>query len=150
MKLRAAVVLGLLAAATAAAQSDFGGLYIAGGGGFSFKQAVQNGLAENHGRFFVISLPPETAGLSQGASADVADVRGRGARAGAVFLVCQRDVDSGAVVLSNLVTGVVPVRGWPPLGRPGLPPDRLLYPDEDPKNFPTSVALLRRLRAICS
>jgi hypothetical protein len=149
MRLLAAAALGLLAAA-AAAQSDYGGLYIAGGGGFSFKLAVQNGLAENNGRFFVISLPPETRGLSKNAPTDVAAVRDRGARAGAVFLVCKRDVDAGAVVLSDLATGVVQVRGWPPPGSPGLPPDQLLYPDENPKNFPTSVSLLRRLRAICS
>lgn len=142
-------VIGVLSAA-AAAQSDFGGLYIAGGGGFTFKQAVQNGLAENRGRFFVISLPPETSGLSQRAPDSVTALRDRAARAGAVFLVCKRDVDSGAVTLSSLISGVVSVRGWPPVGTPGLSADQLFYPDEDPTDFPASVTLLRRLRAICA
>lgn len=139
-----------LLAGSASAQESFGGLYIAGDAGFRFKQAVQMGLAENRGRFFVLSLPPESRGLSLKAPAAEAALRDRAAKAGAVFLVCRRDVDSGAVVLSSLVAGVVPVRGWPPVGSPGLPLDQLFYPDEDPMNFPTSVTLLRRLRATCS
>jgi hypothetical protein len=139
-----------LLAASAVAQDNFGGLYIAGDAGFAFKQAVQMGLAENRGRFFVLVLPPETRGLSPKAPAAEATLRDRAAKAGAVFLVCKRDVDSGAVSLAGLVPGVVPIRGWPPVGSPGLPLDQLFYPDEDPKNFPTSVTLLRRLRATCS
>lgn len=149
MKRWLVLLLGALTSATVA-QDRFGGLYIAGGAGFAFKQAVQTGLAENQGRFFVLALPPETRGLSVKAPASVAAVRDRAAQAGAVFLICKRDVDSGAVALSGLVPGVVAVRGWPPVGSPGLPPDQLFYPDENPKNFPTSVTLLRRLRATCS
>jgi hypothetical protein len=144
------VVVFCLYAGAAAAQEAFGGLYIAGDAGFTFKQAVQAGLAENRGRFFVLVLPPETRGLARKAPAAEASVRERAAQAGAIFLVCKRDVESGAVALSGLVAGVVPVRGWPPVGSPGLPLDQLFYPDEDPKNFPTSVTLLRRLRATCS
>ena len=143
------VLLSVLAGAVAA-QDRFGGLYIAGDAGFTFSQAVQAGLAENQGRFFLLALPPETRGLSLRAPANVVALRDRAAKAGAVFLVCKRDVDSGAVALSGLIPGVVAIRGWPPVGSPGLPPDQLFYPDENPKNFPTSVTLQRRLRATCS
>lgn len=149
MKRWLAVVFSLMAG-SALAQDGFGGLYIAGDAGFSFRQAVQVGLAENRGRFFVLALPPETRGLSLKAPAAEAALRDRAVKAGALFLVCKRDVDSGAVALAGLVPGVVAIRGWPPVGSPGLPPDQLFYPDENPNNFPTSVTLLRRLRATCS
>ena len=51
--------------AGASAQSE-GGLYIAGAG-FSFQVAAERALAQNPGgrRFFVLSLPPETAALDR-------------------------------------------------------------------------------------
>jgi hypothetical protein len=149
MKHWLALLLSLLTG-SAVAQNGFGGLYIAGDAGFTFKQAVQRGLAENRGRFFVLVLPPETRALALKAPAAEAALRDRAAKAGAVFLVCKRDLDSGAIAPANLMPGVVAARGWPPVGSPGLPPDQLFYPDENPDNFPASVTLLRRLRATCS
>jgi|PlaIllAssembly_1097288.scaffolds.fasta_scaffold315194_1 hypothetical protein len=145
------VVWVALAAGAALAQNGGGGLYIAGAG-FSFKQAVTQGLAKNPGgtRFFVLALPPQTKALALDASANRVADRRRAGDGGAVFLVCQRDVDKGAVVLSKLVPGVVPVRGWPPPGSNELPKGQLFYADEDPTKLPASVTLLRRLRATCS
>ena len=145
------VVVWVALVSSASAQNGNGGLYIAGAG-FSFKQAVTQGLANNTGgrRFFVLALPPQTKALALDAPANRVTDRRRAADAGAVFLVCQRDVDSGTVVLSKLVPGVVPVRGWPQPGSTELPKGQLFYPDEDPAKLPTSVTLLRRLRSTCS
>ena len=74
------VLLSVLAGAVAA-QDRFGGLYIAGDAGFTFNQAVQTGLAENKGRFFVLVLPPETRGLSLKAPASLAALRDRATKA---------------------------------------------------------------------
>jgi hypothetical protein len=98
----------------------------------------------------VLALPPQTKALALDAPANRVADRRRAGDGGAVFLVCQRDVDKGAVVLSKLVPGVVPVRGWPPPGSNELPKGQLFYADEDPTKLPASVTLLRRLRATCS
>lgn len=144
-------MVSMVLAGAAFAQDGGGGLYIAGAG-FSFKQAATQGLAKNPGgtRFFVLALPPQTKALALDAPANRVADRNRAASGGAIFLVCQRDVDTGAVVLSKLIPGVVPVRGWPPPGSNELPKGELFYPGEDPSKLPGSVTLLRRLRATCS
>jgi hypothetical protein len=138
-------------AAIALAQTGGGGLYIAGTG-FTFQQAVEQGLAMNPSgqRFFVLSLPPQTQALALDAPVNLAALRNRAAQSGAVFLVCQRDVASGAVNLANLVSGVAAVRGWPPPGNNALPPGQNYFPDENRADLPQSEELLRRLRSTCS
>lgn len=138
-------------AASAFAQDD-GGLYYAGPQ-FTFTQAVTRGMAQNPTpgtRFFVVAVPPETVGLSQTAPDAIAALRARAQAAGAQFLVCQRDVDSSAVTLPDLVPGVVAVRGWPPKGSDALPAGSRYYPGEDPASLPPSTNVLRRLREICT
>jgi hypothetical protein len=137
--------------ALAVAQTDGGGLYIAGAG-FTFQQAVEQGLAMNPSgqRFFVLSLSPQTQALGLSAPANVAALRDRAAQGGAVFLVCQRDVANGAVNLAQLVPGVVAVRGWPPSGSNALPADQDYFPGENRADLPQSGELLRRLRSTCS
>ena len=88
--------------------------------------------------------------LSLTAPEEMVEVRQRVARGDVVFLVCQRDLDSGRYRLFDLVPGVVAVRGWPPPGSDALPADQKYYPGEDQANLPTSTELLRRLRATCS
>jgi hypothetical protein len=144
--------MALAALATLAiAQSGSGGLYIAGAG-FTFRQAVDQGLAVNPPgqRFFVLALPPQIQALALDAPTSVATFRDRAAQSGAVFLVCQRDVASGAVNLANLVSGVAAVRGWPPPGSNALPPGQNYFPDEHRADLPQSEELLRRLRSTCS
>jgi hypothetical protein len=128
-----------------------GGLYVAGAG-FTFGQAVDQGLAMNPAgqRFFVLVLPPQTRALAVNAPPNLAQLRDRAAKKGAVFMVCQRDVASGAVDLAQLVPGVVPVRGWPPPGSNALLPGQNYFPDENRADFPASEELLRRLRSTCS
>jgi hypothetical protein len=135
----------------APAQSE-GGLYIAGGAGFSFQQAAERGIAQNPGgqRFFLLSLPPQTAALTTGAAAPLAAIRSRVVAANGVLLVCQRDIDSGKVNAANLVPGVVAVRGWPPPGSQALPDGQRYYPGENPANLPAAMEALRRLRSTCS
>jgi hypothetical protein len=149
--MRALIALALAWCASLAwAQTD-GGLYIAGAG-FTFQQAVDQGVAMNRGgqRFFVLALPPQTQALAANAPRNLARLRDRAARQGAVFMVCERDVASGAVDLGQLVPGVVPVRGWPPPGSNTLPPGQNYFPDENRADFPASEELLRRLRSTCS
>jgi hypothetical protein len=137
--------------APAHAQSE-GGLYVAGGAGFTFQQAADRGVAQNPGgqRFFVVAVPPETAALLTTASAALAATRNRVVAANGVLLVCQRDIDNGKVNAANLVPGVVPVRGWPPAGSPSLPPGERYFPDENPADLPRANEALRRLRSTCS
>jgi hypothetical protein len=138
-------------AATGTAQSEEGGLYIAGDG-FSFAQAAAHGLGMNAvgQRFFLLSLPPETRALERSATGPLAAVRDRVIAAGGVLYVCQRDVASGKVNPAALVPGVIAVRGWPPPGSTQLPADARYVPGENPALFPTSNEALRRLRATCS
>jgi hypothetical protein len=140
-----------LAFATLALAQATGGLYIAGAG-FTFQQAVEQGLAMNPTgqRFFVLALPPQTQALVTNAPANLAALRDRAARNGAEFMVCERDVASGAVDLAQLVPGVATVRGWPPPGSNELPPGQNYFPGEDRNDFPSSEELLRRLRSTCS
>jgi len=128
-----------------------GGLYIAGNG-FSLEQAVSTSLAQNPGgqRFFLLVLPPNTRALAMTAPDTLVAVRNRVLAGNGLLLVCQRDIDSGAVDPTNLLPGVIAVRGWPPPGSDALPEGQRYYPDEDPANLPQATEALRRLRATCS
>lgn len=128
-----------------------GGLYIAGNG-FSLEQAVSTSLAQNPAgqRFFLLVLPPNTRALTMTAPDALVAVRNRVLAGNGQLLVCQRDIDNGAVDPTNLLPGVVAVRGWPPLGSNALPEGQRYYPDEDPANLPQATEALRRLRATCS
>jgi hypothetical protein len=141
--------LGWLVATAAAAQ--VGGLYISGTN-FTFGEAVERGIAMNPNstRFFVLAVGDAVRGLSVVAPPELVEIRNRGAAAGALYLVCQRDLDRGDFSLTDLVPGVVPVRGFPPRGSSELPHGERYFPDEDPSNLPESNELLRRLRATCS
>jgi hypothetical protein len=150
MKRWAVTAWACLAGAVSAQQQE-GGLYIAGAG-FDFKAAVERGVAQNLGgtRFFVLALPPTTAALSQVANDELVAIRNRASAAGAVFLVCQRDIDAGRVTVNDLVLGVVIARGWPPPGSDELPHGVRYFPGEDSANLPAGNEALRRLRSTCS
>lgn len=134
----------------AAAQSS-GGLYVAGAN-FSFEQTVERALAQNPspGRFFVLAIGNAVRGLSPVAAPEIAEVRGQALARGAVFLVCQRDLDRQIFNMLDVIPGVIAVRGWPPPGSNALPVGALHYPDENPQLLPASAEALRRLRATCS
>lgn len=134
----------------AQAQSE-GGLYIAGYG-FSFANASRQAVAQNPQgrRFFLLALPPNTVALTRRANRSDAAARDRAVAHGAVLLVCQRDVDSGAVRAADLVPGVVVVRGFPPPGGADIPPGERFFPGEDGSRLPQSNTALRRLRSTCS
>lgn len=144
-----ALLMGLVARPSLA-QAE-GGLCIAGYR-FGFEQAAEQGLARNTGtqRFFVLVLPPSTAALSNTLPKSATRVRDRVVEGGGVLLVCQRDIDSGAVDAAALVAGVVAVRGFPPRGSQDLPPGARYFPDENPDSLPANNDALRRLRAACS
>ena len=134
----------------ASAQSGGGGLYVAGAG-FEFAQTGDRALAQNPTtRFFLLVVGDAVRYLSLTAPEDMVEVRQRIARGNVTFLVCQRDLDTGAYRLIDLVPGVVPVKGWPPPGSNALPVENKYYPDEDPATLPWSTETLRRLRATCS
>ena len=134
---------------TASAQSS-GGLYIAGVN-FDFRQAVERAIAQNSGvTFFILAIPPASKALSHIASDEARLIRERAVAAGASFLICQRDIDSGSITLADLIPGIVAVRGWPPPGSDALPQGSNYYPDENPSSLPSSTEQLRRLRSACS
>jgi len=137
-------------AATAGAQAE-GGLYIAGAGS-SFQQTAQKGIKNNPRgqRFFLLSLPPETRALMVNATPQLAALRDRVIAANGMLYVCQRDIDNGKIDASNLVPGVVAVRGWPPAGSEALPHGARYFDDEDPSKLPASNNALRRLRSTCA
>jgi hypothetical protein len=153
---RAKLIAGAAAAGAAgippamSAQSERG-LYIAGDG-FTFQQAASHGIAQNPGgrRFFLLSLPPETNALASTATGAPAAVRDRVIAAGGVLLVCQRDIDSGKLNASNLMPGVVAVRGWPSVGSAEATQGGRYFAGENPANLPASNEALRRLRSICA
>jgi hypothetical protein len=134
----------------AAAQSE-GGLYIAGYE-VDFERAASDGLSRNPPgqRFFVLVLPPHTSALTPAATKSAAAARERVIAANGVILVCQRDIDSGAVDASKLVAGVVAVRGWPPAGSNALPAGQRYFADENPAKLPQANEALRRLRSTCT
>lgn len=137
-------------AGSAAAQGG-GGLYVAGSG-FGFTQTVERAVVQNPAasRFFVLVTADALRGLTQLAPDDMVAARNLGARSGAVFLVCRRDIEREQINLNDLVSGVVPVRGWPAPGSNELPEGTLYYRDEDPSTLPKAADLLRRLRSTCS
>lgn len=145
------IVLGLYAIATAAGAQASGGLYVAGGN-FDFTQAVERALSQNPtpSKFFVLATGDAVRGLSVVAPPELVEVRNRGSARGAVYLVCRRDIDREVIRLTDLVSGVVPVRGWPPPGSNDLPEGTNYYRGEEPSNLPGSNELLRRLRSTCS
>ncbi len=145
------VVLCWYAMATAASAQGAGGLYVAGGG-FDFTQAIERALAQNPtpSKFFVLATGDAVRGLSVVARPEWVEVRNRGAARGAVYLVCRRDVEREAFQLTDLISGVVAVKGWPAPGSGELPEGTNYYRGEDPANLPSSNELLRRLRSTCS
>jgi len=134
----------------AMAQSE-GGLYIAGAG-FSFQVAAERALAQNPGgrRFFVLSLPPETAALITSATGSRARLRERVLAANGVLLVCQRDIDNGKLNAARLAPGVVAVRGWPQLGSNDLPDGQRYFANENTADLPAANEALRQLRSACT
>jgi hypothetical protein len=128
-----------------------GGVYIAGNG-FSLEQAATRGLAQNPGgqRFFLLVLPPHTRALALTAPEPEVALRNRILAGNGQLLVCQRDIDSGAIDPSNLAHGVITVRSWPPPGSNELPDGQRYFANEDPVNLPQSNESLRRVRATCS
>jgi hypothetical protein len=145
-----AAVVAVVCAVAASAQSE-GGLYIAGAG-FSFRVAAESAMSQNAGgrRFFLLSLPPETAALSATAPAALATLRKRVVAANGVLLVCQRDINNGRVRPAALAPGVVAVRGWPQPGNNELPDGQRYFKDENPANLPAAGEALRQLRSTCA
>jgi hypothetical protein len=143
-------VAAVICTSAAAAQSE-GGLYIAGAG-FSFQVTAETAMSQNAGgrRFFLLSLPPETAALSATATATLATLRKRIAAANGVLLVCQRDIDNGRIRAAGLVPGVVAVRGWPRPGNNELPDGQRYFTHENPANLPAADEALRQLRSTCA
>lgn len=143
-------LLGAVCAAAAPAQSE-GGLYTAGDG-FSFEVAAERAIAQNPGgrRFFLLSLPPETAALSARAAPALATLRNRVVSANGVLLVCQRDIDNRRIDAAALAPGVVAVRGWPRAGSNELPDGQRHFTDENPANLPAANEALRQLRSTCT
>ncbi|HVE88960.1 MAG TPA: hypothetical protein VNA44_04605 [Burkholderiaceae bacterium] len=145
------VVLCWYAMATAVSAQGAGGLYIAGTN-FDFTQAVERAIAQNPtpSKFFVLATGDAVRGLSVVARPELVEVRNRGAARGAVYLVCRRDVERDAFQMTDLIAGVVAVKGWPAPGSGELPEGTNYYRGEDPSHLPSSTEQLRRLRSTCS
>ena len=145
------VILCLCAMAATASAQGAGGLYVAGDN-FNFAQAVERALAQNPtpSKFFVLATGDAVRGLSVVAPPELVEVRNRGSARGAIYLVCRRDIEREAFQMTDLVSGVVAVRGWPPPGSADLPEGTKYYRGEDPSNLPSSTEVLRRLRSTCS
>lgn len=139
-----------MGASSAPAQPQ-GGLYVASDE-FSFQVAAQRALSQNPrgARFFVLSLPPQAAALRRSMSGRTAMLREQVQAANGVLMVCQRDIDAGRINASELIAGVVAVRGWPPKGSNALPSGQRYFADEDPAQLPRADEALRRLRSTCS
>jgi hypothetical protein len=144
-------VLSWYAIAAAASAQGPGGLYVAGDN-FDFTQAVERALAQHPtpSKFFVLATGDAVRGLSVVAPPELVEVRNSGSARGAVYLVCQRDIEREAFQLTDLVLGVIAVKGWPAPGSADLPEGTKYYPGEDPSNLPSSTEVLRRLRSTCS
>lgn len=136
---------------TAAGAQEGGGLYVAGGN-FDFARTIERAVAQTpaNSRFFVLVTGDAMRGLSLLAAPDLVESRNLGLQRGAVYLICQRDIDRDVARLGELVSGVIAVRGWPPPGSDELPQGTAYYRGEDPANLPKSAELLRRLRSTCS
>jgi hypothetical protein len=147
-----AFVASLALACPVAIAQGAGGLYVAGIN-FTFTQAVSQGLADNPtpGRFFVLAMPPATADLrTLGPTADIVALRDRAIARGAQFLVCRRDVASGALDPSTLIPGVAVVWGWPSDPNAPQPNAAGLFPGERASWFPAADELTRRIRSTCA
>lgn len=144
-------VLFWCAMAAAVGAQGPGGLYVAGDN-FDFAQAVERALAQHPtpSKFFVLATGNAVRGLSVVAPSELVEVRNRGAARGAVYLVCQRDIEREAFQLNDLASGVIAVKGWPAPGSADLPEGTKYYRGEDPANLPASTEVLRRLRSTCS
>ena len=129
-------VAALCAAALAAAQPQ-GGLYIAGAG-FSFQGGGRARDAQNRGgqRFFLLSLPPETAALG------VSRPRRHSA---ACANACSLPTACCWCASATSITAESPPRRWlpawcgarlAPAGGPALPPGERYFPDENPAQLP--------------
>jgi hypothetical protein len=141
--------IGSLLAFMCSAAHASGGLYVAGAG-FDLGQVGERAIAQNpDSRFFVLVVGDSIRYLALTAPPEMVEVRNRIARSNVVFLVCRRDIDNGAYRLSDLVPGVVAVRGWPAPGS-NVQLNGNLYPDEDPEQLPSAAEALRRLRSTCS
>ncbi|MEP6607449.1 MAG: hypothetical protein ABJA83_02085 [Burkholderiaceae bacterium] len=149
MKFLLTAMLGLLA--TGAGAQGSGGLYIAGGT-FDFARTIERAIAQSPSgsRFFVLATGDAVRALSLLAADEAVEARNLGAQRGAVYLVCQRDIEREVIRTNDLASGVIAVRGWPAAGSDELPEGTLYYRNEDPANLPKSTELLRRLRATCS
>lgn len=145
------LVLLLYATATAAGAQTTGGLYVAGGS-VDFVQTIERAVAQNStpSKFFVLATGDAVRGLSVVAPPELVEARNLGAKHGAVYLVCRRDIERDLFKLSDLTSGVIAVKGWPPPGSDELPEGTNYYRGEDPSNLPKSTELLRRLRSTCS
>ena len=145
------VVLCGCAMATAASAQGAGGLYVAGDGS-DFTHTVERALAQHPSpsKFFVLATGDAVRGLSVVAPPELVEVRNRGAARGAVYLVCRRDVERESFQLTDLISGVVAVKGWPAAGSAELPEGSKYYRGEDASNLPSSTEVLRRLRSTCS
>jgi hypothetical protein len=145
-----AALLAVAACSSASAQSE-GGLYVAGSG-FGFQVAAERAISQNPGgrRFFLLTLPSEAAALDTSASPSLHSLRERVIAANGVLLVCQRDLDNGALDAARLADGVVPVRGWPKPGADEIPAGQRYFPNEDRSTLPAANEALRRLRSSCS
>jgi hypothetical protein len=141
----------MLSAAGALAQGA-GGLYVAGVN-FTFTQAVSEALADNPapGRFFVLLMPPATSDLrASGPAPDVVASRDQAVARGGQFLICRRDVQSGAVDPAALIPGVGVVWGWSSDPSAPQPDAEGLFPGEQPSWFPQAAELTRRIRSTCA
>ena len=145
------VVLSWCAMVASASAQGAGGLYVAGDN-FDFTQAVERALAQHPtpSKFFVLATGDAVRGLSVVAPPELVEVRNRGSARGAVYLVCRRDIEREAFQMTDLVSGVIAIRGWPAPGSADLPEGIKYYRGEDPSNLPSSTEVLRRLRSTCS
>ena len=144
-------VLSWCAMAAAASAQGVGGLYVAGDN-FDFTHVVERAIAQHPtpSKFFVLATGDAVRGLSVVAPPELVEVRNRGSASGAVYLVCRRDIEREAFQMTDLVSGVIAVRGWPAPGSAELPEGTKYYRGEDPSNLPSSTEVLRRLRSTCS
>jgi len=145
------VVAAALLQPLATAANSEGGLYVAGDG-FTFEQAANRALAQNPKgqRFFVLLLPPNSNALMESAPSATVALRKRVTGNNGVLLVCQRDIDSGAIDAAKLMPGVVTVRGFQSQGSNAIPPGERYFPGEDRTHLPQANEALRRLRSTCS
>ena len=145
-----AATLCVSAVPVASAQSE-GGLYIAGAG-FTFQQAVQQGIAKNPGgqRFFVLAIPPETRAMTTTASGQLAAARERVVAAGGVLIRLPARHRQRQDRRSQPGSRRASVRGWTRVRTDDMPLGARYFKDEDPSTLPASSNALRQLRSTCA